>query len=164
MLKINTLQEYKSAYKNSVENPEQFWENIADSFTWKKRWDDVVNWEFDTPKVEWFSGAQLNITENCIDRHLQDKADKVAILWEPNDPEENVVRITYAELADKVNRCANALKEMGIEKGDRVCLYMPMVPELAIAVLACARLGAIHSVVFAGFSAKALADRINDSD
>lgn len=164
MLKINTLQEYKSAYKNSVENPEQFWENIADSFTWKKRWDDVVKWEFDTPKVEWFSGAQLNITENCIDRHLQDKADKVAILWEPNDPEENVVRITYAELAVKVNRCANALKDMGIEKGDRVCLYMPMVPELAIAVLACARLGAIHSVVFAGFSAKALADRINDSD
>lgn len=164
MLKINTLQEYKSAYKNSVENPEQFWENIADSFTWNKRWDDVVKWEFDTPKVEWFSGAQLNITENCIDRHLKDKADKVAILWEPNDPKEDVVKITYAELAGKVNRCANALKDMGIEKGDRVCLYMPMVPELAIAVLACARLGAIHSVVFAGFSAKALADRINDSD
>lgn len=164
MQKINTLEEYKIAYKNSVANPEAYWANIADSFTWKKPWNKVVNWEFDTPKVEWFIGGELNITENCLDRHLKDKGDKMAILWEPNDPNEDVVKITYAELAQQVNKCANVLKDMGVTKGDRVCLYMPMVPELAIAVLACARLGAIHSVVFAGFSAKALADRINDSD
>lgn len=164
MQKINTLEEYKIAYKNSVENPEDYWANIANSFTWKKPWNEVVNWEFDTPKVEWFIGGELNITENCLDRHLKDKGDKTAILWEPNDPNEEVVKITYAELAKEVNKCANVLKDMGVEKGDRVCLYMPMVPELAISVLACARLGAIHSVVFAGFSAKALADRINDSD
>lgn len=162
--KINTFSEYKEKYKESIENPEKFWSEIASTFQWKKKWDKVVDWNFETPKVNWFEGGQLNITENCIDRHLANHKDKIAILWEPNHPNEEVRKITYGELSKEVNKMANVLKSKGIQKGDRVCLYMPMVPELAFAVLACARIGAIHSVVFAGFSAKALADRINDSD
>ena len=127
------------------------------------KWTKVLNWEFDTPKVEWFVGGKLNITENCLDRHLETRPNQVAILWEPNDPKEKVIKITYKELHNKVSVFANVLKNHGAKKGDRICLYMPMVPELAIATLACARIGAIHSVVFAGFSAKALADRINDA-
>ncbi len=162
--KINTYEEYQRDYERSVKNPEGFWSDIASTFTWKKKWDKVLEWEFETPSVKWFLGGKLNITENCIDRHLEERGDKVAILWEPNDPSDPTVEITYKELAVKVNRAANMLKNNGVIKGDRVCLYMPMVPELAIAVLACARIGAIHSVVFAGFSAKALSERINDAD
>lgn len=164
MQKINSFEEYQSDYNSSVKDPKSFWGNIAESFTWKKKWDNVVDWEFDTPSVKWFEGGQLNITENCLDRHLSERGDKVAILWEPNDPNDEVVKITYSQLYEKVCQVANMLKNNGVQKGDRVCLYMPMVPELAIAVLACARIGAIHSVVFAGFSAKALSDRINDAD
>lgn len=162
--KINSLAEYQEAYKNSIDNPEKYWEALAETFTWKKKWDSVLNWEFQSPSIKWFEGGELNITENCLDRHLQERGDKVAVLWEPNNPNENAIQITYNQLHEKVCQAANMLKNNGIQKGDRVCLYMPMVPELAIAVLACARIGAIHSVVFAGFSAKALADRVNDAD
>ena len=162
--KISSYNEYKANYIKSVDNPEAYWEEIAETFTWKKKWDSVLHWEFDSPSVKWFEGAQLNITENCLDRHLDKRGDKVAILWEPNDPNEEAIKITYNQLHEKVCQAANMLKNNGVQKRDRVCLYMPMVPELAIAVLACARIGAIHSVVFAGFSAKALADRINDAD
>ena len=163
ILQIQNLEEYQQDYQRSVADPEAFWAEMADSFVWKKKWDRVLDWDFRTPKVEWFSGGQLNITENCLDRHLESRGDQVAILWEPNDPEGETVRYTYRELHAAVCRAANALKANGIGKGDRVCFYMPMVPELAIAVLACARIGAIHSVVFAGFSATALADRVKDA-
>ena len=163
MKKIENLAEYYQEYQESIDNPEGFWEDKASSFKWMSKWSKVVNWEFDTPKVEWFVGGKLNITENCLDRHLETRPNQVAILWEPNDPEEKVIKITYKELHNKVCVFANVLKNHGAKKGDRICLYMPMVPELAIATLACARIGAIHSVVFAGFSAKALADRINDA-
>ncbi|MEO0779821.1 MAG: acetate--CoA ligase, partial [Bacteroidota bacterium] len=163
ILQIQNLEEYQQVYQRSVADPEAFWAEMADSFVWKKKWDRVLDWDFRTPKVEWFSGGQLNITENCLDRHLESRGDQVAILWEPNDPEGETVRYTYRELHAAVCRAANALKANGIGKGDRVCFYMPMVPELAIAVLACARIGAIHSVVFAGFSATALADRVKDA-
>ncbi len=162
--KISSYSEYKTTYIKSVDNPEAYWEEIAETFTWKKKWDSVLQWEFDSPSIKWFEGGQLNITENCLDRHLDKRGDKVAILWEPNNPNEEAIKITYYQLHEKVCQAANMLKNNGVQKGDRVCLYMPMVPELAIAVLACARIGAIHSVVFAGFSAKALADRINDAD
>ena len=163
MQKINNLQEYQLEYKKSTEHPEDFWAEKADSFHWKRRWDKIINWDFEKPRVKWFEGAQLNITENCLDRHLESLGDKTAILWEPNNPEEEAKHISYTELHQQVSQFSNVLKSLGVVKGDRIALYMPMVPELAIAVLACARIGAIHSVVFAGFSAKALADRINDS-
>jgi len=163
MKKIESLEEYYQNYQESIDNPESFWEHKASSFQWMSKWTKVLNWEFDTPKVEWFVGGKLNITENCLDRHLETRPNQVAILWEPNDPKEKVIKITYKELHNKVSVFANVLKNHGAKKGDRICLYMPMVPELAIATLACARIGAIHSVVFAGFSAKALADRINDA-
>ena len=163
MKKIESLEEYYQNYQESIDNPESFWEHKASSFQWMSKWTKVLNWEFDTPKVEWFVGGKLNITENCLDRHLEIRPNQVAILWEPNDPKEKVIKITYKELHNKVSVFANVLKNHGAKKGDRICLYMPMVPELAIATLACARIGAIHSVVFAGFSAKALADRINDA-
>ncbi len=162
-IKINSFEEYNSQYKQSVENPALFWEKIANTFTWKKKWNNVLEWNFEEPKVKWFDGAKLNITENCLDRHLATKGNQTAILWEPNNPNDEAIKITYRELHQKVGEFANVLKNNGAKKGDRICLYMPMVPELAIAVLACARIGAIHSVVFAGFSAKALADRINDA-
>lgn len=161
--KITSWEQYQITYKRSVEDPEGFWTEIADSFKWHKKWDKVLDWNFKEPNVKWFEGAKLNITENCLDRHLETRGDKVAILWEPNDPNDEVRTFTYKELHSEVCKFANVLKNNGVKKGDRICLYMPMVPELAIAVLACARVGAIHSVVFAGFSAQALADRINDA-
>lgn len=162
--KINSLEEYHSKYNQAIKNPESYWNDLANTFKWNKKWDKTLEWDFHEAKTKWFLNAELNITENCLDRHLESKADQTAILWEPNDPKEPVVSLSYRKLYEKVCKVANGLKELGIEKGDRVCLYMPMVPELAIAVLACARIGAIHSVVFAGFSSKSLADRINDSD
>ncbi|MDB4533669.1 acetate--CoA ligase [Vicingaceae bacterium] len=162
-IKINSIEDYKKSYRESVENPENFWENIAETFSWKKKWDNVLDWDFEEPKVKWFEGGQLNITENCLDRHLEKKGNQTAIIWEPNNPKDKTIKLTYTELHQKVCQFANVLKINGAKKGDRICLYMPMVPELAIAVLACARIGAIHSVVFAGFSAKALADRISDA-
>ncbi len=161
---IKTFDEYRQAWKKSVEDPEGFWAEQAETFQWHKKWDKVLEWNFQDPDVKWFINGKLNITENALDRHLDTRGDKVAILWEPNDPNAMVREYTYRELYHEVNKMANALKAKGIGKGDRVCFYMPMVPELAIGVLATARIGAIHSVVFAGFSAQALADRINDSD
>ena len=162
---IKHLEEYWQVYRKSVRNPEDFWEEIAEEhFLWRKKWDKVLEWDFSKPEVKWYKGAKLNITENCIDRHLITRADKTAILFEPNDPKEAAQHITYQELHERVNRFANVLKSQGIEKGDRVCIYLPMIPKLAVSVLACARIGAVHSVVFAGFSASALATRINDCD
>jgi len=162
---IKHLEEYFKVYRKSVREPEIFWEEIAEEhFSWRKRWDNVLSWDFSKPEVKWFEGAKLNITENCIDRHLRTKGDQTAILFEPNDPNEAAQHITFNELSDRVNRFANVLKSKGVQKGDRVCIYLPMIPELAVSVLACARIGAVHSVVFAGFSAMALATRINDSD
>ncbi|WP_298553467.1 acetate--CoA ligase [uncultured Algibacter sp.] len=162
---IKHLEEYYQVYRKSVREPEHFWEEIAEEhFMWQRKWDNVLSWDFSKPEVKWFEGAQLNITENCIDRHLSTRGNKTAILFEPNDPKEAAEHITYNQLHERVNRFANVLKDQGIKKGDRVCIYLPMIPELAISVLACARIGAIHSVVFAGFSATALSTRINDSD
>lgn len=162
---IKNLEEYFQVYRKSVREPENFWEEVAEEhFTWRKKWDNVLSWDFNKPEVKWFENAKLNITENCIDRYLFTNADKTAIIWEPNDPEEKAQHISYGELHKKVNKFANVLKSKGIEKGDRVCIYLPMIPELAVAMLACARIGAIHSVVFAGFSSKALATRTNDAD
>jgi acetyl-CoA synthetase len=163
-MRIRSFPEYQAAYKKSVEQPEQFWKEVADTFVWRKKWDKILNWNFKEPKIEWFKGAKLNITENCLDRHLETLGDKPAIIWEPNDPEENHRVLTYRQLYDKVCQFANVLKNNGAKKGDRICIYMPMVPELAIAVLACARIGAIHSVVFGGFSAQSIADRILDAE
>ena len=160
---IKNIQDYNLAYSESVDNPEKFWEKIAsNNFKWKRKWDSVLTYDFSIPKIEWFSGAELNITENCIDRHLSDKGEKTAILFEPNDPNLPAEHITYNQLYKRVNRFANVLKSNGITKGDRVCIYLPMIPDLAISLLACARIGAIHSVVFAGFSSSALTSRIND--
>ena len=156
--------EYKELYKQSIDNPESFWKKIADTFLWKKKWNNILSFDFNKPEFKWFEGGSLNITENCLDRHLGERADQTAILFEPNDPEETSQSISYRELYNRVCKFSNVLKNNNIKKGDRVCLYMPMVPELAIAVLACARVGAVHSVVFAGFSSTALAARINDAE
>jgi acetyl-CoA synthetase len=164
MTRITSIEQYHSEYKKSVASPELFWEEQANEFTWKRKWDTVLNWDFATPSVNWFLGAKLNITENCLDRHLSTRGEQIAFYFEANDPYEKTRAITYRELYSDVCRFANVLKGRGIKKGDRVCLYMPMIPELAIAVLACARIGAIHSVVFAGFSATSLAGRIQDMD
>ncbi len=162
---IKHLEEYYQVYRKSVREPERFWDEIAgEHFLWRKSWDKVLDWDFTKPEIKWFEGAKLNITENCIDRHLTTRANKTAILFEPNNPDEAAEHITYQQLYERVNQFANVLKENGIKKGDRVCIYVPMIPELAIATLACARIGAIHSVVFAGFSSTALSTRINDSD
>ena len=162
---IKNFPEYFQEYRKSVRNPELFWEEIAEEhFLWRKKWDKVLSWDFTKPEVKWFEGAKLNITENCIDRHLYTNGDKPAIIFEPNDPSEEAEHISYKELHTRVNQMANVLKSKGIKKGDRVCIYLPMIPELAISLLACARIGAIHSVVFAGFSSTALSTRINDSD
>ncbi len=162
---IKNFPEYYQVYRNSIRNPELFWEEIAEEhFRWQKKWDNVLSWDFSKPKIKWFEGAKLNITENCIDRHLAIKGDKTAILFEPNNPDEPAEHISYNELHKRVNQFANVLKSNGIEKGDKVCIYVPMIPELAISVLACARIGAIHSVVFAGFSSAALSTRINDAN
>lgn len=154
---------YKQIYKRSTENPKVFWEEIADTFIWRKRWDNTLEWDFSKAEVKWFSNGKLNITDNCIDRHLTNNKDQTAIVWEPNDPNESAKYISYQELHENVNRLANSLKELGVRKGDRVCIYLPMVPELAYSLLACAKIGAIHSVVFAGFSSSALASRIEDA-
>ena len=162
---IKNLEEYFQVYRKSVREPENFWEEIAEEhFVWRKKWDRVLSWDFTKPEVKWFEGAKFNITENCLDRFLPMRRDKTAILFEPNNPKEEAQHITYSELHERVNRMANVFLEAGIGKGDRVCIYLPMIPELAVAVLACARIGAIHSVVFAGFSSAALAARIIDCD
>lgn len=162
---IKSLEEYFQVYRKSVRYPEVFWEEIAEEhFLWRKKWDRVLEWDFSVPEVKWFDGAQLNITENCLDRHLSIRGNKTAILFEPNDPNEETQHISYRELHEQVCRMCNVLKENGVRRGDRVCIYLPMIPELAVTVLACARIGAIHSVVFAGFSSNALAARINDCD
>ncbi|MEM9299168.1 MAG: AMP-binding protein, partial [Bacteroidota bacterium] len=162
--KIQTLGGYIHEYSKSIQNPEEFWSRVADSFHWHQRWDNVVEWDFVGPDVKWFTNAKLNITENLLERHLFVLGNKPAIIWEPNDPEEAVRTITYRQLYEMVCQFANTMKAQGIQKGDRVIIYMPMVPEAAVAMLACARIGAVHSVVFAGFSATSLADRINDCE
>ncbi len=159
---LTSFKKYREEYENSILTPIDFWNHQAQHFLWRKKWENVLEYDFHKPEVKWFIGAKLNITENCIDRHLPSRAHQTAIIWESNDPGEPARRITYQELAREVNRVANMLKAHGVSKGDRVCIYMPMVPETAFAMLACARIGAVHSVVFAGFSAGSLSDRIND--
>jgi len=163
-MKISSFEQYKQVYKHSVEQPEEFWGDIAENFLWKKKWDKVLEWNFKDPLIKWYQGAKLNITENCLDRHLESIGERPAIIWEPNDPTEHHRVLTYQQLYEKVCEFANVLKNNGAKKGDRICIYMPMVPELEIAVLACARIGAIHSVVFGGFSAQSIADRIKDAE
>ena len=160
---IRSLEQYHEEYKKSVNDPEGFWGSIAENFQWRKKWDKVLNWNFTEPKVEWFAGGKLNITENCIDRHLETMGDKPAIIWEPNNPEERVRVVTYDRLHKRVCQFAQVLINNGVKKGDRVCIYMGMIPELAYAVLGCARIGAIHSVIFGGFSAQSIADRLYDA-
>jgi acetyl-CoA synthetase len=162
--KINTLSGYLYEYQKSVTNPEAFWENIAQSFYWRKKWDKVLEWDFVDLDVKWFVNGKLNITENIFEKNLFIYGDKPAIVWEPNNPSEPSITLTYRQLCDQVCQFANVLLQNGVKKGDRVCIYMPMVPEAAVAMLACARIGAVHSVVFAGFSASSLADRINDAE
>ena len=162
MQRITSLFDYFKKYEQSVKDPEEFWAEIADTFIWKKKWDKVLDWDFDSVDIKWFKNAKLNITENILEKNLKDRADKTAIIWEPNDPTEPSIHLTYKELYEETCKFSNALREKGIKKGDRVIIYMPMVPEAAIAMLACARVGAVHSVVFAGFSSTSLADRIND--
>jgi acetyl-CoA synthetase len=161
---ISSLDQYHRDYKRSVDDPEGFWSDIASEFLWRKKWDKVLTWNFKQPDVKWFAGGKLNITENCLDRHIAKLGDSPAIIWEPNDPKEATRTLTYAELLFKVKQFSQVLKNNGVKKGDRVCIYMGMVPELAIAVLSCARIGAIHSVVFGGFSAQSIADRVQDAD
>ena len=162
---IKDLENYFKMYKKSVREPKKFWDKIADeNFVWYQKWDKVFDFDMQEAQFKWFIDAKVNITKNCIDRHLARRGDKTAIIFEPNNPEENAQKITYNELYARVSKMANVLRDQGIQKGDRVCIYLPMIPELAIAVLACARIGAIHSVVFAGFSAGALGARINDCE
>ena len=161
---IKSFEQYHEAYNKSVADPEGFWASIADNFLWRKKWDKVLDWNFTEPKIEWFKGGKLNITENCIDRHLATKADQPAFIWEPNNPEERTRVVTYARLHKRVCQFAQVLKNNGVKKGDRVCIYMGMVPELTYAVLGCARIGAIHSVIFGGFSAQSIADRLYDAE
>jgi acetyl-CoA synthetase len=161
---IKNEEQYKAAYKKSIEDPEGFWGEVAEGFHWRKKWDKVLDWNFTEPKAEWFKGAKLNITENCIDRHLEKMGDKPAIIWEPNNPEERTRVVTYNRLHKRVCQFAQVLRNNGVKKGDRVCIYMGMVPELAYAVLGCARIGAIHSVIFGGFSAQSIADRLYDAN
>lgn len=160
---ITSFEEYKEHYRKSIEDPAGFWNEVAKHFTWRKPWDTVLEWNFKEPKVEWFKGGKLNITENCLDRHIADKGDQPAIVWEPNAPDEHSRTLSYKKLLEKVCQFAHVLKRNGVKKGDRVCIYMGMIPELAIAVLACARIGAVHSVVFGGFSAQSIADRLADA-
>ena len=162
MQRIKTLSEYFKKYELSEKDPESFWSEIADSFSWKKKWDKVLDWDFEKANIKWFQNAKLNITENIFERNIKERGSKTAIIWEPNDPAEPSIHLTYQELYNETCRFSNALRAKGISKGDRVIIYMPMVPEAAIAMLACARVGAVHSVVFAGFSSTSLADRIND--
>ncbi|HAO05167.1 MAG TPA: acetate--CoA ligase, partial [Chitinophagaceae bacterium] len=161
---IKTRADYEAAYKKSIENPESFWNDIANTFLWRKPWAKTLEWNFTEPDIKWFSGGKLNITENCIDRHLEKMGDKPAIIWEPNNPEERVRVVTYNRLHKRVCQFAQVLLNNGVKKGDRVCIYMGMVPELAYAVLGCARIGAIHSVIFGGFSAQSISDRLQDAN
>ena len=161
---ISSFAEYFQKYNESVQNPEGFWAEIAEDYIWHKKWDKVLDWNFKDPDINWFQGGMLNITENIFERHLPERKDQVALIWEPNDPNEDNIELTYQQLFEKVKEYANALLKLGIKKGDRVAIYLPMIPELPIAMLACARIGAIHSIVFAGFSASSLADRINDAE
>ena len=162
--KIDSLERYFKTYNKSVQDPEAFWGQLADeNFTWYQKWDKVLEYDMIGAKFTWFRNGKFNIVKNCIDRHLNKRGDKIAIIFEPNNPNEPAQHITYLELHERVCKMANVLKEQGIQKGDRVCIYLPMIPELAVSLLACARVGAIHSVVFAGFSASALASRIQDS-
>lgn len=163
-MRIRTFEEYQSAYNDSVADPESFWAEIAQEFKWHKPWKKTLSWNFTEPNVKWFAGGKLNITENCLDRFVKEKPNQPALIWEPNDTSEDAVTLTYKMLYERVCRFANVLIKHGVQKGDRVCIYMPMIPELTIAVLACARLGAIHSVIFGGFSAQAISDRIIDAD
>src|SRR5690606_23463914 len=163
--KVENLEQYFKMYNKSVREPKKFWERIADeNFTWYQKWDKVLEYDMSKADIKWFKNAKLNITKNCIDRHLNKKGDKTAIIFEPNNPKEKAQHISYNELYERVCKMANVLKEHGVKKGDRVCIYLPMIPELAISLLACARIGAVHSVVFAGFSASALSSRINGCD
>jgi acetyl-CoA synthetase len=163
--KIDNLEQYFKHYNKSIREPRKFWGKVAsENFTWYQEWEKVIEFDMATAKIEWFVGAKVNIVKNCIDRHLVRKGEKTAIIFEPNDPSEEAKHISYNELHERVSKFANVLREQGIGKGDRVCIYLPMIPELAVATLACARIGAIHSVVFAGFSASAVAARINDSE
>ena len=160
---INTPEDYNKIYQKSTNDVEEFWGTLAeDNFKWQKPWNSVLDWDFSIPEVKWFQGSKLNITENCIDRHLENNGDKTAIIFEPNDINDKSEHISYYDLHKRVSRMANVLKDIGVKKGDRVCIYLPMIPELAVSVLACARIGAVHSVVFAGFSSSALSTRIND--
>lgn len=163
-MRIHNFEEYQKVYQYSIEHPEDFWNEIAQHFHWRKKWDKVLEWNFTEPRVKWFINGKLNITENCLDIPAQKHPDKIAFYFEPNDPNDLSYSITYKELLEKVCQLSNALKEIGVQKGDRVAIYMPMIPEAVIAMLACARIGAIHSVVFGGFSAQSLADRINDAE
>ena len=162
MQRITSLSDYFKKYEQSEKDPEKFWSEVADTFIWKKKWDKVLDWNFESVDIKWFKNAKLNITENIFERNLKDRGNKTAIIWEPNDPNEPSIHLTYNELYEETCKFSNALRDKGIKKGDRVIIYMPMVPEAAIAMLACARVGAVHSVVFAGFSSTSLADRIND--
>lgn len=163
-MRITSLADYQKTYELSVQEPEKFWAGIANEFEWSKPFTKVLDWSFDDYSVKWFEDGQLNITTNCLDRHLKMIPDQAAIIYEPNEPGDAAVTLTYRELYTRVCKVANALKSQGVTKGDRVCIYMPMIPELAIAVLACARIGAIHSVIFGGFSAQSIADRVNDAE
>ncbi|HET9055437.1 MAG TPA: acetate--CoA ligase [Chitinophagaceae bacterium] len=160
---LTSLEEYKVAYKKSEEDPENYWSEVAAHFKWKKKWDKTLDWNFIEPHVRWFLGGKLNITENCIDRHLATLGEKPAFIWEPNNPEDRVRVVTYNRLHKRVCQVAQMLKNNGVKKGDRVCIYMGMVPELVYAILGCARIGAIHSVIFGGFSAQSIADRLYDA-
>jgi acetyl-CoA synthetase len=163
--KIDNFEQYFKHYNKSIREPRKFWGKIAEeNFTWYQQWDKVVDFDMENADIKWFTEAKVNIVKNCIDRHLAKRGDKTAIIFEPNDPNEEALHITYNDLYERVGKMANVLREQGIKKGDRVCIYLPMIPELAVSVLACARIGAIHSVVFAGFSASAVASRINDSE
>ncbi len=160
---ITDLPDYFKQYKKSIKNPKKFWDKIADeNFVWYQRWTKVVEFDMEEAKIKWFKNAKLNITKNCLDRHLSERGDKTAIIWEPNDPQEEAQYISYRELQERVCKMANVLTDLGIKKGDRVCIYLPMIPELAVAMLACAKMGAVHSVIFAGFSATAVESRVND--
>ena len=163
--KIKNLEQYFKHYKKSIREPQKFWGRVAsENFIWYQQWEKVVEYDMADARVEWFKGAKVNIVKNCIDRHLAKRGDKTAIIFEPNNPDESALHISYNELHERVCKMANVLRDQGIKKGDRVCIYLPMIPELAVSVLACARIGAVHSVVFAGFSSSALASRINDCE
>ena len=161
---IHTFEDYKEVYANSIAQPEVFWDAVASGFQWKKQWDKTLEWDFSSPNIKWFLGGKVNITENCLDRHVATHPDRIALIWEPNDPQAASRKVTYKAMYEEVCRFGNVLKQHGIRKGDRVCIYMPMIVEAAVAILACARVGAIHSVIFAGFSSQAITDRIQDSD